>query len=73
MYRYEGNESEGCPDSTFGQSVAQKLCIPMIPGAAPPSYPGERPQPPLHTVDSSHEDGEPLNVLAKAYREELKL
>ena len=43
IYKYEGSEDTGCPDKTFGQTIQQKLTIPILPGAAPPAYPGDKP------------------------------
>ena len=43
IYGYDGKKNSGCPDDSFGQSVGQKFCIPIIPGPAPPAYPGKQP------------------------------
>ena len=43
VYPYEGSNDTGCPDSSFGQTISTKITIPIIPGPAPPSYPGNKP------------------------------
>ena len=43
VYPYEGSDETGCPDSSFGQTISSKITIPIIPGPAPPSYPGDKP------------------------------
>ena len=43
IYRYEGSKAWGCPDDSFGQTISQKFSIPIIPGPAPPTYPGKKP------------------------------
>ena len=46
VYKYVGDQSTCCPDDSFGQTIGQKFCIPIIPGPAPPTYPGDKPEPP---------------------------
>ena len=43
MYRYIGSKAARCPDKSFAQTISQKFSIPIIPGPAPPIYPGNKP------------------------------
>ena len=56
IYPYRYSKLTGSLDSSFGQTIAQKLCIPIIPGASPPQYPGPKPQPPTNEFNSDHVD-----------------
>ena len=58
IYKYSGKKDLGCPDDSFGQSVAQKFSIPIIPGPAPPPYPGKKPVAPWNETIDVHIDKE---------------
>ena len=73
IYPYRESKLTGSLDSSFGQTIAQKLCIPIIPGHSPPQYPGPKPLPPTHDCNQQNLDHEQTEIEHEAYREELSL
>ena len=71
IYPYIESNLTGSLDSTFGQTIAQKLCIPIIPGHAPPEYPGVRPLPPRISIEELNT--EEAEFEQQSYLDELKL
>ena len=54
IYPYRYSKLTGSLDSSFGQTIAQKLSIPIIPVLSPPQYPGPKPQPPRNEEYSNN-------------------
>ena len=73
IYPYRYSKLTGSLDSSFGQTIAQKLCIPIIPGASPPQYPGPKPQPPTNEFSSDNVGQKHKQMAQEAYLEELTL
>ena len=71
IYPYIESKLTGSLDSTFGQTIAQKLCIPIIPGHAPPKYPGHRPLPPRNSTQELNT--EEAEFAQESFLDELRL